>query len=1686
MPYRVTDTIIVDQSRNLSSIGIATFSGPVIVGVGTSTRLSVTGDIAVSGIVTGSVLVAAKDSGTGIATDFTESIFGNGWRLSAPASTTYYRLATLPAGGSGNTFDHLVINGVLGSWISNNQTPFEIYFSNRNSFTTKYISYGSVRSDVRILGISTNSTVEIWAQHQASQFTKLVYNITNSLQVIPVLNPVSTTTAPVGTTVFDSSTATPRFIINDSDNVGIGTINPGSKLAVQGDLSIASTLGIGTVIDIVPYDTLNSGTLSFEGSAGQLFSITNNLTSGSIFSVNDVSGIPSIDVNADGTVSLGAYGGNIGVGTTSATSKLSVTGNVLVSGIVTATSFRGDGSQLTGITAAGVGAISGITVRDSNNNIVGTSGSITQLTFGSGLSVTGTTGTAGIATITLSGNIVGTSLSISGISTSGGFNATTGNDYKINGTSVLTSTTLGSAVVNSSLTSVGTLGILNVTGVTTASRFVSNVAQGTAPISVASSTLVTNLNADFLDGLDSSYFTNASNLSSGIVPSARITAASGDFNVGQNLNVTGNITIGGTTAILNAVTLQIKDKDIVLGITTNASNQDVSTDTTANHGGVAIASTEGTPLIDINAGVGTDSIPSTYKQIMWLKSGSWTGLGTDAWLFNYGVGIGSTQVPNGVRLAVGGVQFTQNDLAVVRSINASGVSTLGTVQISSGIVTATSGVVTYYGDGSKLTGIQASSIVGVTTYATNAGYATTAGISTSVIGGISSVTQLSVSGVSTVGFLTATNIWNAGITTSSRINLNGANSTSDGGGQIYLNGATGNRIDFNTNGVGAPAFTTRSVGTKLVLYPAISGSSVDYAFGIEGSTLWSSVFDSTASFRWYAGTTNIATLSGTGNLTIGGGVSGATATPTNINLGTNFSNGTTRDKLKIYLYNSGTEQYGFSVGSASDVQYHSNIIHDFYVANTAAVRINGSRNLLIGSQTDTGTASQRLQVTGGAYVSGDIGIGNTNPGAKLDVAGDIRLSAADPEIEFNSGGPRLKVSASNTLTIHTGGGLNTTSNEIVRINNTGVGVGTTDPGARLHVVPTSTGIAGLFSGTTSSDMVRITQTGTGNALVVEDSTNPDSTPFVVNANGLIGIGTTNPTSKLTVSGDVLVSGATTSAEFVGGGFDLRNLSGTHLVSYASASDVSNSALSISGISSYSQVGILTGSFAVDASDSFGYSVATSADGKTIVVGAYLDEIVASNTGVVYVFDRVGNSFNQVGILTGIYAVDTNDFFGIPVATSADGKTIIVGSYSDEIGATTSTGVVYVFDRVGNSFNQVGILTGSFSVNASDSFGYSVATSADGKTIVVGAYFDEIGATTNNGVVYVFDRVGNSFNQVGILTGSFASQISDNFGYSVATSADGKTIIVGATQDEIGATLSTGVVYVFDRVGNSFNQVGILTGSLAVDASDNFGYSVATSADGKTIVVGASSDEIGATTSTGVVYVFDRVGNSFNQVGILTGTYAVDIGDRFGYSVATSADGKTIVVGASSDEIGATTDTGVVYVYKRQGNNFNQVGILTSSLAAESNDDFGKSVAISADGKTIIVGAPGDEIGATTDTGVVYVYDEVRETYVYSGPTGNLGIGTTNPTSKLTVQGNALITGVATVTNNFTVDSGTIYADATNNRVGINTLTPAFTADIAGDARITSTNKMRFGGTAGTTNFYIQYNSTTNSLDFVAG
>ena len=128
--------------------------------------------------------------------------------------------------------------------------------------------------------------------------------------------------------------------------------------------------------------------------------------------------------------------------------SLTVTGSATFAGINTATSTTLFARQLN---------VSGISTLGALNL---TAGNTYQI---AGVNV--------LSNNTLGANIVNSSLTSVG-TLSGGLNIASGQTYRVNGTAVLDATTLGSGVVNSSLTSVGTLGSLNVTNAATAGSFV--------------------------------------------------------------------------------------------------------------------------------------------------------------------------------------------------------------------------------------------------------------------------------------------------------------------------------------------------------------------------------------------------------------------------------------------------------------------------------------------------------------------------------------------------------------------------------------------------------------------------------------------------------------------------------------------------------------------------------------------------------------------------------------------------------------------------------------------------------------------------------------------------------------------------------------------------------------------------------------------------------------------------------------------------------------------------------------------------------------------------------------------------------------------------------------------------------------------------------------------------------------
>ncbi len=214
-----------------------------------------------------------------------------------------------------------------------------------------------------------------------------------SINVIPKFGSAFSLTT---SNITDSGT---QIVFNTNTNtVGLATFR-NISLTTSSLTTSAFMQFVGAYNDPI---TLNvglatTGSISFNGSQGQLFTITNNLTTGSIFSVNDVSGIPSIDVNANGNILIAPYGGNIGIGTTNAPDPFRVQTTSRFIGLATfgavnitrnlydANSSTGLAGQLLSSVGAGVawssaaslgvvtgtGAASRITVWNSNNTITG-------------------------------------------------------------------------------------------------------------------------------------------------------------------------------------------------------------------------------------------------------------------------------------------------------------------------------------------------------------------------------------------------------------------------------------------------------------------------------------------------------------------------------------------------------------------------------------------------------------------------------------------------------------------------------------------------------------------------------------------------------------------------------------------------------------------------------------------------------------------------------------------------------------------------------------------------------------------------------------------------------------------------------------------------------------------------------------------------------------------------------------------------------------------------------------------------------------------------------------------------------------------------------------------------------------------------------------------------------------------
>jgi hypothetical protein len=374
------------------------------------------------------------------------------------------------------------------------------------------------------------------------------------------------------------------------------------------------------------------------------------------------------------------------------------------------------------------------------------------------------------------------------------------------------------------------------------------------------------------------------------------------------------------------------------------------------------------------------------------------------------------------------------------------------------------------------------------------------------------------------------------------------------------------------------------------------------------------------------------------------------------------------------------------------------------------------------------------------------------------------------------------------------------------------------------------------------------------------------------------------------------------------------------------------------------------------SRSFGHSVAV--DGDTLVVGASTEQREHPQTGswsdgAVYVYVRNGANWIQQARLAANDEANGRQF-GESVAIS--GNTLVVGAFTDTIGANGAQGSAYVFTRSGSTWTFQQKLTANDGA-AADNFGNQVSISND--TIAIGAKQDDIGTNSNQGSVYIFTKSGTAWAQAAKIVANDGAA-NDIFGTGFALS--GNTLIVGAN----GANLARGAAYVYTGSGANWTLQQKLTASDGL-TEDEFGRSVSISGD--SVVIGAYGDDNGTINRQGSAYVFVRSGTTWAQQAKLVAPDGAAT-DYFGFSVAIS--GNQAVIGANLDDITPNINNGSVYVFVRNGTTWTQQSKLVAN-DANSGDEFGFSVAI--DNGQIVVGADEKNIAQTSSSGAVYVFTD---------------------------------------------------------------------------------------------------------------
>ncbi len=303
-----------------------------------------------------------------------------------------------------------------------------------------------------------------------------------------------------------------------------------------------------------------------------------------------------------------------------------------------------------------------------------------------------------------------------------------------------------------------------------------------------------------------------------------------------------------------------------------------------------------------------------------------------------------------------------------------------------------------------------------------------------------------------------------------------------------------------------------------------------------------------------------------------------------------------------------------------------------------------------------------------------------------------------------------------------------------------------------------------------------------------------------------------------------------------------------------------------------------------ASEGSGNSVSLASDGKTVAIGAPLNDGNGSDSGNarIYEYDQFSENWIQLG--NTINGEMAGDHAGEALSISSDGRTIAIGAPKNNgNGSDSGHTRIFQYDSTSKSWMQLGAdIDGEA---AADRSGYSVSLSADGLSVAIGS---------PNKHTRIFQYSSASANWVQLGADIDGEAVHDMSGNSVSISGDGSRVAIGAySNDGAGTNYGHTRIYEYNSASANWVQLGADIDGESMD--DGSGGSVSLSGDGSVVAIGAIGNhglsQYGGHTRT---FKYDGASASWAQLGSdIDGEHHA----KSGRSVSMSSDGTTLAIGA---------------------------------------------------------------------------------------------------------------------------------------------------------------------------------------------